>query len=77
MQEITFGRGSQATARLEQVNKTLAALSPGQYPNLVATSLAQPGRLARRFELGLTDLIQGLQQRIKAASQTAPAATRP
>lgn len=65
VQEITFGRGPEARARLAQVSTMLGALPAGQYPHLrsAARSFTAPGRLNDRFELGLSDLIQGLQRR--------------
>jgi TetR/AcrR family transcriptional regulator, tetracycline repressor protein len=66
VQEIAFGRGPEARARLAQVSTMLGALPAGQYPHLVsaARTFTAPGRLNDRFELGLSDLIQGLQQRL-------------
>jgi AcrR family transcriptional regulator len=66
VQEITFGRDSQARTRLAQVRTTLSTLPADRYPHLVsiAESFAAPGRLNDPFELGLSDLIQGLQKRL-------------
>lgn len=68
IQEITFGRGPQARAQLRQVRNMLAALPASQYPNLTAAAhaFAAPGRLNERFELGLADHIQGLQNRLSS-----------
>jgi TetR/AcrR family transcriptional regulator, tetracycline repressor protein len=76
-QEITFGRGPEARARLAQMSTMLSALPADRYPHLVsaARSFTAPGRLNDRFEIGLSDLIRGLQTRLgtPGSSHTAAA----